>query len=138
EGVVVGEWVTKTAAGVTAFYDIDTPVTLARLERRDCEYLAPHLISRFDLYLSFTGGPTLDHIERRYGAPRARAFYCSVDPTAYHPSAQEAQWDLGYLGTYSADRQPPLDRLLTGAAKALPEQRFIVVGPLYPETIAWP
>src|SRR5947209_9623392 len=29
EGAAVGEWVTRTARGVTAFYDIDTPVTLA-------------------------------------------------------------------------------------------------------------
>src|SRR5215210_4518453 len=28
EGVRVGEWVASTASGVTAFYDIDTPVTL--------------------------------------------------------------------------------------------------------------
>src|SRR4051794_36079669 len=29
QGVEVGQWVTDTAAGVIAFYDIDTPVTLA-------------------------------------------------------------------------------------------------------------
>src|SRR4051812_24120304 len=28
QGVDVGEWVTRIAGGVTAFYDIDTPVTL--------------------------------------------------------------------------------------------------------------
>ena len=33
DGVAVGEWVTATAGGITAFYDIDTPVTLAKLER---------------------------------------------------------------------------------------------------------
>ena len=33
EGVAVGRWVQDTARGVTAFYDIDTPVTLAKLER---------------------------------------------------------------------------------------------------------
>jgi hypothetical protein len=35
EGVAVGDWVTATARGVTAFYDIDTPVTLAKLARGD-------------------------------------------------------------------------------------------------------
>src|SRR4051812_20713632 len=30
EGVDVGEWVCDTARGVTAFYDIDTPVTLSK------------------------------------------------------------------------------------------------------------
>src|SRR3982751_5186239 len=37
EGVAVGEWVTRVARGVTAFYDIDTPVTLAKLERGEYE-----------------------------------------------------------------------------------------------------
>ena len=64
EGVAVGEWVTSTAGGLTAFYDIDTPVTLAKLARGDFEYLAPHLIPRYGVYLSFTGGPTLDRLER--------------------------------------------------------------------------
>jgi spore maturation protein CgeB len=35
QGVDVGQWVTITATGVTAFYDIDTPVTLAKLARGD-------------------------------------------------------------------------------------------------------
>src|SRR5688500_1596849 len=63
EGVTVGHWVTSTAGGLTAFYDIDTPVTLAKLERGDYEYLSPELIPRYGMYLSFTGGPTLRRIE---------------------------------------------------------------------------
>src|SRR3954453_16431811 len=39
QGVEVGRWVTQAAGGVTAFYDIDTPVTLAKLARGDEEYL---------------------------------------------------------------------------------------------------
>jgi spore maturation protein CgeB len=84
-GVDIGNWVTRTAGGATAFYDIDTPVTLAALEDGGCDYLSPELVSRYDLYLSFTGGPTLERIERQYGAPRALPLYCSVDPIQYHP-----------------------------------------------------
>ena len=83
EGVDVGRFVQRTASGVTAFYDIDTPVTLAKLERGDFEYLSPELIRGYDLYLSFTGGPTLQRLEQQYGSPMARALYCSVDPSAY-------------------------------------------------------
>src|SRR5690348_963704 len=60
EGGDVGRFVQHHARGVTAFYDIDTPVTLAKLERRDFEYLSPEIIPGYDLYLSFTGGPTLE------------------------------------------------------------------------------
>ena len=75
EGMAVGTWVTQTATGVTAFYDLDTPVTLAKLRRGDHEYLSPALIPRYALYLSFTGGPILKHLERGYGAARARPLY---------------------------------------------------------------
>jgi spore maturation protein CgeB len=137
DGVAVGHWVTESARGVRAFYDIDTPVTLAKLARGDREYLSPELIPRYDLYLSFTGGPTLRTLERRYGSPRARALYCSVDVAEYYPEPGAARWDLGYLGTYSDDRQPTLERLLVEPARRWAEGRFVVAGALYPEELRW-
>ena len=138
EGVEVGGFVQRLARGVTAFYDIDTPVTLAKLERRDFEYLSPNLIPGYDLYLSFTGGPTLRRIERQYGSPMARALYCSVDPDAYPTFNKDKKWDLSYLGTYSDDRQPTLERLLIEPARRLPNLKFCVAGPQYPGSIDWP
>ena len=44
EGTDAGEWVTKTAKGVTAFYDIDTPVTIGKLAAGTCEYISKGLI----------------------------------------------------------------------------------------------
>jgi spore maturation protein CgeB len=138
EGVAAGEWVVSTAGGLTAFYDIDTPVTLAKLARADYEYLTPQLVRDFRLYLSFTGGPTLDRIEQGLGSPCARAFHCLVDPDAYPVLAAERRWDLGYLGTYSDDRQPALERLLLEPARRDPALRCVVAGPSYPDDIAWP
>jgi spore maturation protein CgeB len=137
-GAEIGRWVTRTATGVTAFYDIDTPVTLARLDAGGTDYLTTQLIARYDLYLSFTGGPTLERLERDFGSPCARALYCSVDPELYFPAPSVIQWDLAYMGTYSADRQPTLSRLLVRPAIRWPEGRFAVVGPQYPTTIHWP
>lgn len=138
EGVAVGEWVLRTARGLTAFYDIDTPVTLAKLARGDTEYLSPELIPRYGLYLSFTGGPVLEVIERRYGSPCARVLYCSADPELYYPEPAAKRWDLGYIGTYSEDRQGHLDCLLLEPARRWEEGRFIVAGPMYPAEIDWP
>ena len=139
DGVKVGEWVTRTARGVTAFYDIDTPVTLAKLARGDEEYISRALIPKYQLYLSFTGGPTLRYIERHYGSPRARVLYCSVDPELYYPELeQRLKWDLGYLGTYGEDRQPKLNALLVEPARRWSAGRFIVAGPLYPASLRWP
>jgi len=138
DGVEVARLVQGVARGVTAFYDIDTPVTLAKLERGDFEYLSPDIIRGYDLYLSFTGGPTLRHIERHYHSPMARALYCSVDPDLYPPLDVPKKWDLTYLGTYSDDRQPTLDKLLIEPARRLPQLKFCVAGAQYPGTIEWP
>ncbi|PAX08622.1 CgeB family protein [Sphingomonas lenta] len=138
DGVAVGRWVQARAQGVTAFYDIDTPVTLAKLARGDFEYLSPDLIPGYDLYLSFTGGPTLERLEREHGSPAACALYCSVDEEAYRPADAAVRWDLSYLGTYSADRQPTLERLLVETARARPDKKFVVAGPQYPNGIDWP
>jgi spore maturation protein CgeB len=138
DGIEVGQWVCGTARGITAFYDIDTPVTLAALAAGTCTYLSAALIPRFDLYLSFTGGPTLGRLQRQYGARAARALYCSFDPAAYHPEKVEPRWDLGYMGTYCATRQPGLERLMLSAARNAAGQRFVVAGPGYPPATQWP
>jgi spore maturation protein CgeB len=138
EGAVVGDWVQREATGIKAFYDIDTPVTLARLARGEHDYLRPDQIAGYDIYLSLTAGPMLERLEREYGAPRARVFYCSVDPELYYPLSETPAWDLGYLGTYSIDRQPTVDQLLLQPAREWPGGRFIVAGPQYPTDIAWP
>ncbi len=126
------------ARGVKAFYDIDTPVTLAALDAGRCDYLSADLIPGYGVYLSFTGGPTLERLERHHGSPMARALYCCVDPALYPPSRRPARWDLSYLGTFSADRQPVLDRLLVEPARRAPHLRFVVAGPQYPDTVDWP
>ncbi len=139
EGPAVCDLALRLAKRVTAFYDIDTPVTLAALQAGSCDYLTPRLIPKFDLYLSFSGGRALKILREEFGARDARPLYCSVDVEAYTPDETiTPRWDLGYLGTYSADRQPGLEALLCDPARALPDQNFVVAGPQYPSSIAWP
>jgi spore maturation protein CgeB len=138
EGIAVCEFAQRQAGGLAAFYDIDTPVTLAALADGSCEYLAADLIPGFDLYLSFTGGPVLRHIEQEFGSPAARVLYCGVDPDCRPSSPVVPSWDLGYLGTYSVDRQPVLDRLMCTPARRWSQGRFAVAGSLYPFEIGWP
>ena len=139
DGIAVARWVRAVAAGIVAFYDIDTPVTLRTLTEGACPYLDAGLGPQFDLYLSFTGGPALHLLETRYRARAARALYCSVDPERHRPCPDgEMCWDLGYLGTYSTDRQPALDTLLCEPARRWETGRFAVAGPLYPAELRWP
>jgi spore maturation protein CgeB len=138
DGIAVITFVNSIATGIVAFYDIDTPVTLASLAAGECPYINAALIPVLDLYLTFTGGPALRLLESHYGARAARVLYCSVDPDCHRPTPTEPVWDMGYLGTYSADRQPALDALMCHPARQWPAGRFAVAGPLYPSELSWP
>lgn len=139
DGIAVGDWVLATATGTTAFYDIDTPLTLAQLATGGTDYLATRQIPHYPLYLSFAGGRSLEVLRRQFGSPNPQPLYCSVDPQLYHPEIRnEPRWLLGYLGTFSHDRQPALDALLLEPARQLPGASFIVAGPQYPAHIKWP
>jgi spore maturation protein CgeB len=62
----------------------------------------------------------------------------AVRDEQHRPLDVEPRWLLGYLGTYSEDRQPAVERLLLATARALPDERFVVAGPQYPQAVAWP
>jgi spore maturation protein CgeB len=151
DAVIVGSYVNEgprvidalAGAGVDPlfFYDIDTPVTVAALRAGGAEYLRADQVPLFTRYLSFTGGPFLHEVlEGELGAREARPLYCSVDEARYRPARSDAELacDLAYMGTYAADRQPVLDRFLVDVARRLPERRFVVAGPQYPEELRWP
>jgi spore maturation protein CgeB len=145
--VVIGSYVRESAlltkalrrltGGVLAFYDIDTPVTIAQLREDRCEYLARDQLGEFDLYLSFAGGPVLNELQA-LGARRAVPLYCSVDPDVHAPVGGADGIDLGYLGTYSPDRQPTLRELLLRPASRWMAGRFTIAGPQYPDADEWP
>ena len=138
-GATVIDEVLASAVPVKTFYDIDTPITISKLRGGDAEYLRRDQVPGFDLYLSFTGGPILKEVETSFGAPRAVPFYCSFDPDRYHfnPDPQ-FRCDLSYMGTYAPDRQPKIEELFCEPARRLPQSRFLLAGPMYPENLRWP
>lgn len=138
QGVELIEFIASLNPPLLCFYDIDTPVTLKKLDEGDEEYLSLRQMPLFDIYFSFAGGEVLSRLENTYRARRAAPLYCSVDAARYRNSGEPKVWDLGYLGTYSADRQPAIERLLIEPARRLPNQRFVVAGPQYPSDIDWP
>lgn len=138
EGIEIGRWVREQATGVTAFYDIDTPLTLVRLRNNGCGYLSMDLIPQYDIYLSSTGGPMLQRFDAAYGAKRTFSLYCSVDTDLYFPEMYSRDYFLAYLGNYSPDRQPTLERFLMDPARHFSQNRFAVAGANYPAGIHWP
>lgn len=137
DGVAASAACAQSERPLRVFYDMDTPVTLAALERGERpDYVPPKGLGDFDLVLSFTGGPALELLRERLGARAVAALYGHVDPDLHKPVPPSDAYRavLSYLGTYSSDRQAKVDELFSAAAAALPDQRFVLGGPMYPGT----
>ena len=140
DGLAATELVLQSALPVRCFYDLDTPVTLARLAAGErVEYVGPDALAGFDLVLSYTGGAALEALRTRLGARRTAPIYGSVDPELHRPVPARPQYRalLSYLGTYAADRQTTLELLFVEPARRLPEERFVIGGAQYPDGFPW-
>ncbi|MBV9891858.1 MAG: glycosyltransferase, partial [Rhizobacter sp.] len=140
DGPMAAELMLENAAGATVFYDLDTPVTLARVGAGERPgYLPAGGLGDFDLVLSYTGGDALAQLQTVLGATRVAPLYGHVDPVQHCPGARAASFvgDLSYLGTYAADRQARLDALFIAPARLRPAQRFVLGGSGYPPAFPW-
>jgi spore maturation protein CgeB len=140
DGVDACDLVLSAAGPLAVFYDLDTPVTLARLERGEpVSYLPAAGLGDFDLVLSYTGGRALDELRDRLGARRVAPLYGSVDPEVHRPAdpRPDFQGDVSYLGTYAADRQEALEQLFLEPARRRPGKRFVIGGAQYPVDFPW-
>ncbi|HJT52795.1 MAG TPA: glycosyltransferase [Candidatus Angelobacter sp.] len=139
EGGQINDDVLGLGRPLRVFYDLDTPVTLANMEKQGVPYLRAEQIPEFDLVLSFTGGKTLEELERTYGARMARPLYGCVDPDDYPrvEASTEFACELSYMGTYAPDRQQKVDELFLEAARRHPERQFLLAGSLYPWEWEW-
>ncbi|HEX3431291.1 MAG TPA: glycosyltransferase [Rhizomicrobium sp.] len=139
DAILAGERIFETAP-VSVFYDLDTPITLGRLGRGEgVPYIGARGLADYDLVLSFTGGGALDALRRDLSARRIAPLYGHVDPALHRPAAPNKNYraDLSYLGTWAADRQECLEHLFVEAARARPEQRFVIAGAQYPKEFPW-
>jgi len=140
EGARINDDLLELRGPMRAFYDLDTPITLANLCYGSIEYLRRDQMREFDLYLSFTGGSILDTLETDYEVRLARALYGCVDSDLHARVAPQSAFacDLSYMGTHAPDRQEKLERLFVAPAQRLPGRSFLLAGSLYPRNWSWP
>jgi spore maturation protein CgeB len=140
DGIAACHLIFDSRAGIKAFYDLDTPVTLDELRTNTTvQYLPPEGLAPFDLVLSYTGGKALEELKSQLGARNVASLYGSVDPENHYPvPAQELyRAALSYLGTYSEDRQTTLTTLFLEPAALLTTERFLIGGAQYPQEFPW-
>jgi spore maturation protein CgeB len=122
------------------FYDLDTPVTLAKLgEGLSPSYVGARGFADYDFVLSYTGGRALDELQSRLGARRVAPLYGHADPEVHRPVEADARFAsmFSYLGTYAADRQAALQTLFIEPARRRLDQRFMIGGAQYPQDFPW-
>ena len=139
DALAAADLVAEAPRATRVFYDLDTPVTLARLGSDRPDYVGPRGFADYDLVLSYTGGQALDALRTRLGARRVAPLYGHADPELHRPVPHDPQFAaaLSYLGTYAADRQAALETLFIAPAQRRPEARFLIGGAQYPADFPW-
>jgi len=140
DGAAAAELVIGSEVGCRVFYDLDTPVTIERMEAgMTPAYVPVNGYRDFDLVLSYTGGSSLRALSKLLGARKVIPLYGSVDPAVHHrvSAIDRFRADLSYMGTYADDRQPALQQLFLSPAKKLTHAKFMIAGALYPESFPW-
>lgn len=140
EGARINEEVLGLSRPLRVYYDLDAPVTLAKLRAGETvEYVAAEQLREFDLVLSWTGGRALDELRSRWGVEETRPLFGCVDPDEYtrQPCREEFRCDLSYMGTYAKDRQDKLDGLFLEPSRRRQDFSFLLAGSMYPWGWQW-
>ncbi len=111
------------------FWDVDAPATLERMAADPADPLRP-LVPRYDLVLTYGGGPRVVAAYRRFGARDCIPVYNALDPATHHPVPPDPRFacDLAFLGNRLPDREERVREFLGRAASALPERSFLIGG----------
>jgi spore maturation protein CgeB len=141
DAIAATELILAESRAMPVFYDLDTPITLARLKAGETvPYIGPRGLRDFALVLSFTGGQhSTNEFRDRLGACNVRPLYGHVDTDIHRPVPPQSHYraDLSYLGTYSEDRQPALETFFVAPARARKDLRFLIGGAQYPDNFPW-
>src|SRR3546814_12006518 len=91
DGIAASDMVLDSSVPVRVFYDLDTPITLARLRAGEStSYIGERGLSEFDLVLSYNGGAALTELQSPLGARHVAPPSGSVGPEGHRPFAP---WD---------------------------------------------
>jgi spore maturation protein CgeB len=123
------EAVLELRAGMTIFWDVDAPATLARLEQNPDDPLA-RLVPRYDLVLTYGGGTPVVERYRAVGAHDCVPVYNALDPETHHPVPPDARFaaDVAFLGNRLPDREARVEEFFVRAAKLAPSRGFLLGG----------
>ena len=119
----------RTGTTTVAFWDVDAPATLARVQQNPHDHFWP-LIPEYDYVFTYGGGPLVVQQYQRFGAANCHPIYNALDPESHHPVAPdpELECDLVFVGNRLPDRERRVEEFFLRAAELAPEFKFILGG----------
>jgi spore maturation protein CgeB len=112
-----------------AFWDVDAPATLARLEANSSDPFRP-LIPEYDFIFTYGGGvPVVKHYQG-LGAANCHPIYNAFDPETHHPVPPDpaSACDLLFVGHRLPDRERRVEEFFFRVAELAPDYRFALGG----------
>ena len=121
------------------FWDVDAPATLARVRNDPADPFRP-LISKYDAVLTYGGGPPVVDAYASLGAKYCEPIYNALDPTTHHPVPPDPRFAAActFLGNRLPDREARVNDFFLNAARALPDEPFLLGGSGWGEGIVLP
>jgi spore maturation protein CgeB len=131
------------ANALTAFWDVDAPATLQRIED-DLSDPFRELIPQYDFIFTYGGGaPVIEHY-LRLGAQVCVPIYNALDPETHYPvpADPELTCDLAFVGHRLPDREQRVEQFFFRAAELAPEFSFVLGGEGWggkslPQNVRW-
>ena len=111
-----------------AFWDVDAPATLARVEHDPDPFRA--LIPDYDFIFTYGGGPPVVEHYLRLGARNCYPIYNGLDSESHHPVSKDfsLECDLVLVANRLPDRERRVEDFFLRAAELAPDLRFILGG----------
>lgn len=118
-----------TGRGKVAFWDVDAPATLARVENNPDDPFKP-LIPKYDFIFIYGGGPPAVQRYTGLGAVNCHIINNALDPATHHPvpPSMDMSCDLVFVGNRMPDRERRVEEFFFTAAELAPDCRFILGG----------
>lgn len=119
----------RTGMTRVAFWDVDAPATLARIENDPADPFW-RLIPEYDFIFTYGGGPPVVEHYLRLGAASCHPIYNALDPETHHPVPPDPKLrcDLAFVGNRLPDRERRVEEFFLRAAELAPEFKFILGG----------
>lgn len=119
----------RRPSALAVYWDVDAPATLSRLREDPSDPLRA-CVPRFDMVLTYGGGPPVVREYERFGARLCAPIYNALDPDSHYRVKAETRFmaDLAFLANRLPDRERRAREFFFDVARALPKKRFLLGG----------